>query len=404
MNSKKLLFSLCLLLISCICSAEKILIERGTNAAIKLTVISSGSDANWHKIAQIVKDDLSNSGLFEAFLARQNVTNAQYYLNGELQNDGTRFNAVFNLNSSNDNRTIFKGSVKGSNAQIRDMAHFISNQIFKRITGLEGDFASKILYVSKNGNNYVLNISDYDGARVQPLLRSVLPIVSPRFAPDGKQIAYVSFESGKPQIFIQNIKTREREVISSHPGLNGAPAFSPDGKKLALVLSKDGNPEIYVMNLASKQLRRITNHFAIDTEPVWAADNQTLYFTSDRSGKPQIYRQQIASNQAQRITFAGNYNANPKVSKDGTSLVTVYRADGYRNFQIGVHNLARRNLSVISKNELSDAPTISPNGSMIIYVAKQGAGEVLRLSSSNGRINKLLVQNAGDVREPSWSF
>jgi len=399
---KKILFSLFIFLISNLVVADKILIEQGINSAIKISIISSGEHQIWHKIGQIIKNDLENSGLFAPFLSRQSVYGAQYQLNGELQNNDSRLKVSFTL--TNNQRPIFSGSVDGSNLQIREMAHYISNNIFKRITGIEGDFASKILYVSKDHKYYVLNLADYDGAKPKSLLRSTLPILSPRFAPNGKTIAYVSFESGKPQIFLQDLKTGSREIISSYPGLNGAPAFSPNGQKLALVLSKDGNPEIYVMDLASKQLKRITNHFAIDTEPVWDQDNQTLYFTSDRSGKPQIYRQQIGSNQAVRLTFSGNYNANPKISQDSTNLVCVYRSEGYQNFQIGIHNLVRRSLSVLSKNGTNDAPTISPNGSMIIYVAKLGNKEVLRLSSANGAINKVLIQNANNLREPNWSF
>jgi len=394
----------CLLLISSISMANssKILIEYGTNQAISIVII--GDDPAWNKIANIVMNDLYNSGLFNPRVSSSLNSNAQYKLQATVKSEGLRIKINFLLIAVKDNKLIFSGNLSGKAEQERDLAHYISNQIFKKITGLNGDFASKILYISKKDNSFTLNLADYDGARSQVLFRSKSPILSPRFSPDGKSIAYVSFESGKPQIFLQELKNGSRKVLTNFAGLNSAPAFAPDGQKLAFVLSKDGNPEIYVMNLANKKIKRITNHFAIDTEPVWAKDSQTLYFTSDRSGKPQIYKQNINHTNAERVTFAGNYNANPKISNDDISLVTVHRSDGYTNFQIGVHNLVRKSLQIISQNGLNDAPTISPNGSMVIYVVKIKGKESLMLSSINGRVNKPLINLEGDVREPNWSF
>jgi len=393
----------CLLIISQTVHAQKILIEQGTNSAIKITILAN-DNPTWNQIAQIIMNDLYNSGLFDPRVSTISNNDDNYRLAANIAPEGNRLKANFTLTSISTNQIVFTGNVYGLPQQIRDIAHYISNQLFKHITGVNGDFASKILYVTKINQEFALQRADYDGANPHVLLTSKAPILSPRFAPNGQQIAYVSFEQGKPQIFIQDIKSGKRNIITNYSGLNGAPAFSPDGQKLAFVLSKDGNPEIYVMNLASKNIKRITNNLAIDTEPTWGADSQTLYFTSDRSGRPQIYKQQIGNNQAERVTFDGNYNANPKISVDGISLVTVHRPDGYTNFQIGVHNLERKTLQIISTNQLNDAPTISPNGGMVIYVAKQGGKELLMLSSTNGRVTKQLINIAGDVREPNWSF
>ncbi|MGU4926175.1 Tol-Pal system protein TolB, partial [Escherichia coli] len=131
----------------------------------------------------------------------------------------------------------------------------------------KGAFSTKMLYVtaerfSVDNTRYTLQRSDYDGARPVTLLQSREPIVSPRFSPDGRRIAYVSFEQKRPRIFIQYVDTGRREQITNFEGLNGAPAFSPDGNRLAFVLSRDGNPEIYVMDLGSRALRRLTNNLA----------------------------------------------------------------------------------------------------------------------------------------------
>lgn len=235
------------------------------------------------------------------------------------------------------------------------------------------------------------------------LLQSREPIVSPRFSPDGRRIAYVSFEQKRPRIFIQYVDTGRREQITNFEGLNGAPAFSPDGNRLAFVLSRDGNPEIYVMDLGSRALRRLTNNLAIDTEPFWGKDGSTLYFTSDRGGKPQIYKMNVNSGAVDRVTFIGNYNANPKLSADEKTLVMVHRQQGYTNFQIAAQDLQRGNLRVLSNTTLDDSPTVAPNGTMLIYATRQQDRGVLMLVSINGRVRIPLPTAQGDVREPSWS-
>lgn len=244
--------------------------------------------------------------------------------------------------------------------------------------------------------------SDYDGARAVTLLQSREPILSPTYAPDGQRIAYVSFESRRPEIFVHYVQTGRRERITSFQGLNGAPAWSPDGNRLAFVLSRDGNPEIYVMNLSTKEMRRVTNHFAIDTEPTWM-DNETIVFTSDRGGRPQIYKQNINTGGTERLTFVGNYNANAKLSADGQTMVMVHRQDGYQNFRIAAQDLKRGNLKVLTETSLDESPTVAPNGTMLIYATRQQGRGVLMLVSTNGRARSAIPTQFSDLRVPSWS-
>ena len=300
------------------------------------------------------------------------------------------------------------GTVSGGMDQLRDMSHHIADQSFEKLTGIRGAFSTKLLYVTverfaPNNARYTLQRSDYDGARGVTLLQSREPILSPSYAPDGKRIAYVSFEQKKPRIFIQHVDTGRREQMTNFPGLNGAPAWSPDGNRLALVLSKDGNPEVYVMDVASKQLKRVTNQQGIDTEPFWGKDGQTLYFTSDRAGKPQIYKVNINSGATQRVTFIGNYNANPKLSADEKTLVMVHRQDGYAVFRVAAQDLQRGSLRIISETSLDESPTVAPNGTMVIYATRQQGRGVLMLASTNGRVRTPLPTAQGQVQEPSWS-
>jgi len=409
-------------------SAEPLVITRGTDRATPIAVVPFGWQADTSQsgdIAQIIADDLYHSGLF-APIDRQNMISqpahaseiiyrdwqalsAQYLLIGNVVSTGARLEVKFSLFNVSTEQQLLSARTSGTPAQIRDMAHHIADEAYQSLTGNKGAFGTRLLYVTaepstQGGGRYRLHRADYDGARATVLLESSEPILSPRYSPDGKQVAYVSFERRRPRIFIQNVTSGQREQLTNFEGLNSAPAFSPDGKQLALVLSRDGNPEIYVMNLANRALQRVTNHSAIDTEPLWGADGKTLYFTSDRSGKPQIYRTNINNTgSAQRVTFDGNYNANPKLSADEKTLVMVHRQEGYTGFKIAAQDLKRGNLRILSQTSLDDSPTVAPNGSMLIYATRQQGKGALMLVSINGRVRVQLPTAAGDVREPSWS-
>lgn len=406
---------------------RNILVTSGADRAIPIAVVPfgwQGGNVLPEDMAEIVGNDLRNSGVFQP-IPRQNMISlpvqaseviyrdwkalgAQYVLVGNIVPAGGRLQVQYALFNVATEQQVASGNVGGTTDQLRDMAHYISDQSFEKLTGVKGAFSTRLLYVTAEqmggGNTrYTLQRSDYDGARATTLLQSREPILSPRFAPDGRRIAYVSFEQRRPRIFLQNIDTGRREQLTNYEGLNGAPAFSPDGNRLAFVLSKDGNPEIYVMDLNSRQLTRLTNHYAIDTEPFWGKDGQTIYFTSDRAGKPQIYKQRIGTNNAERVTFVGNYNANPKLSADEKTLVMIHRQDGYTNFKVAAQDLDRGNLRILSDTNLDESPTVAPNGTMLIYATRQQGRGVLMLVSTNGRVRLPLPTAQGEVREPSWS-
>ncbi len=388
---------------------------------IAISPITQGGRALSEDVSNIVSADLERSGLFSS-IPRQNmlsfpatlkdvylrdwrILGAEYLVVGDVIDRGGRYQITFSLQEVTGGRNVFTKVVDGTPAQIRDMSHHISDQVYEAITGIPGAFSTRVAYVTAyplNGRmNFRLMVSDADGFRERMLLESKQPIMSPAWSPDARELVYVSFETGRPAIFRQQLASGTREQLTNFRGLNGAPSWSPDGRKLALVLSKDGNPEIYTYDLTTRQFTRVTSHFSIDTEPNWTPDGKSLIFTSDRGGTPQIYKLAIASGRVERLTFAGSYNARPRLAPDGRTLVMVHRDNG--NFHIATQDLVTGDLRVLTQTYLDESPTVAPNGAMLLYATKQGDKGVLAAVSLDAGVKFLLPARFGDVREPAWS-
>ena len=291
--------------------------------------------------------------------------------------------------------------VMADNRQLRMVSHRIADRIYDKLTGLGGLFASRLAYVVQHSPlSYELIVADSDGANALPALRSKEPIISPAWSPDGKQLAYVSFEARKPIVYVHPVATGRRRAVANFRGNNSAPAFSHDGKRLAVALSREGSTQIFLINTDGSGVQRFSRSLAIDTEPVFSPDGRYLYFTSDRGGSPQIYRQPLEGGSAQRVTFNGNYAVSAAINPQGTQLSYITRVGG--RFRVAIMDLQTGQERILTGNEFDESPCFSPNGRIICYASERGRKGVLATVSTDGAVSAWLTAASGDIREPTW--
>jgi len=435
MHSRK--FLILLLLFTGAARADLLIeITKGVEGSLPIAVVPFGFAGEKGEpainVGDVISSDLGRSGRFKPLpvgdmLSRPTrskqvdfrdwrAVNVENLVIGEVQPNGPGGYLVkFRLYDVFRGEQITGFSIPTTSRDLRSTAHQIADIVYETLTGEPGAFNTRIAYITsfrkkigtdRDGTNLYsekvhLRVADADGYNPQTIVSSEEPLMSPAWSPDGRRIAYVSFERSKPSIWVQEVFTGRREKLTSFKGINGAPAWSPDGQQLALTLSKDGNPDIFVMDLRRRTLRALTRHSAIDTEPAWSPDGKQIVFTSDRGGRPQIYRVSVRGGNPERITFEGKYNARASYAADGRHLTMVTRLNG--DYRIGVLDTKNDQLRILSDGVLDESPSFAPNGSMIIYATRANGKGVLAAVSTDGRVKQRLALQAGDVREPAWS-
>ena len=390
----------------------------GAASAIPIAIVPFDAEATWPLgISGIVGADLSRSGLFrlvntdgvvprparaeDVQPALWRSRNADAVVVGSMRPlpDG-RVDVRFALVDVVKQATLLSMAFTVTPAQFRATAHKIADAIYEKLTGAPGVFSTRIAYVLKQGTRYQLMVADADGYNPQSIVASNEPLLSPRWSPDGTRLAYVSFESRKPVVYVQSLTTGQRRAVANFRGSNSSPAWSPDGRKLVVTLSKAGGSQVFLMNPDGSDLTRVLSSQSIDTEATFTPDGQSLLFTSDRGGTPQIYRASLLTRSVERLTFDGDYNVSPRVYPDGKGIAFVHR-DGGR-FEIATLDFASRQMQVLTDGPSDESPSIAPNGRMILYANEAVGRGTLAAVSSDGRLKQRLVAPGTDVREPAW--
>ena len=423
---KKNLFLVVLLLFPIFTYGELFLeITKGSEDPYRVAMIPfEGNSRVSKQLNDIMRNDLIRTGEFsildEELLLPVKIINDElvfsdwkllgidYLVTGTIANANNSLDISYEIFDIHKKRKVRSSKVFGIPNQIRQLAHYTSDGIYESITGIKGIAATRLLYVNEVKDSrfisiYKLMLADSDGANEKVLLSSSEPIISPSWSPDGKRVAYVSFETGIAKVFIQEIASGKREAVLSQGTQISSPSWSPDGKYLSLTLYQDGNAEIYILRLRDRTLTRMTNQFAIDTESSWSPKGNKILFTSGRSGSPQIYELDLRklNPKAKRISFEGTYNAKASYLPNEEGVIFVHRSnDGL--FHIALKYKRENFIRVLTEAKMDESPSVAPNGNMVIYGIKENDLSMLAGFSLSGAKFKLPASE-GEVREPAWS-
>ena len=374
-----------------------------------------GEDGAPQKVSAIVLADLERSGQFKSVESggasldesqlpdfspwRQKGADGLVVGSVTRLADG-RFDVRFRLWDAVRGQDLGGQSYAVTAADLRLASHKVADFVYEKLTGEKGVFSTRIAYVTKVASRFNLWVADSDGENAQSALASPEPIISPSWSPSGTALAYVSFESRKPVVYVHDVLTGRRRLVANFRGSNSAPAWSPDGKTLAVTLSRDGGSQLYLMDVNGGEPRRISQSSSIDTEPHFSSDGKWIYFVSDRGGSPQIYRMAASGSSPERVTFNGNYNISPALSPDGRWLAYVTRIGGA--FKLHVMEIATSAVTAITDTIADESPSFSPNSRLIVYATSVQGREALMTTTVDGKIRARLVGQNGNVREPHW--
>ena len=370
-------------------------------------------------IAKIIRDNLNRSGQFNALSTEALITN-QIDFNfwqehkkdavvfGKIEQVSTKvYNVYIYIYDVFSQKSLYQKKIRVHNSGFRRIAHFLSDKIYYVLLGQKGSFDTRLSYVTvtdnkSGGRTYRLQISDSDGYNPQTVQRSPNPILSPAWSKDQQKLAYVSFKNNRSEVFVMTPFMKTVPIkLPKFDGIASSPTWHPSGESIALTISKKGNKDIYLYNFKSKKLKRLTKNISIDTEASFSPDGNKIAFTSNRTGQVQVYIKDLKSGKISRATFEGSYNAKPVFSPDGKDLALIHRVG--KDYRLALLDIASRNLTVLTQNKSDESPFFAPNGGMIIFSTNRDNKGILSIISLHSNQIVELMQQEGEVREPSWS-
>ena len=404
--------AVCMLLFSSALAEINLEINQVVTGKVPIAIDANRSKSANHVtgLVAVMRKDLSYSEKIKVLTGLKESKKAEYILRVSEEKSPNR-GSVFCMQMStpfqkNMRKEAASFCLESSGDQVRQVAHQFSDKAHRHITGKANIFTHKIGYVKEietaGSKKYQIISSDFDRHGEQLLLESESPIMSLSFSPDGKKLAYVSFEEGVSQIFIQDIGTGSRGSIAKFQGVNSAPSWSPDGKKMAMALSFSGVTKLYIMDIKQKVLKKLTSGKSIDTEPYWLKDGSGIVFSSNRTGSPQIHRYGFATKTIQQLTHHGQYNVAPQVSADGRFLVYLTKID--KRLQVVAQDLKTHELRYLGNGNFDDTPRSSPTGEMILYTTSgRGTKSMLAIVSMDGVIKVPMEEIGASLKYPTWS-
>src|SRR5215470_5465677 len=376
------------------------------------------------QISDVITNDLQSSGWFApidkaAFIQTPQslqavprfgdwrVINAQALVTGTVtqQGDG-RLRVEFRLWDVLGEQQMTGLALTAPAANWRRIAHRVADAIYSRITGEDGYFDSRIVYVSESGPETKrvkrLAIMDQDGWNQKYLTDGRDLVLTPRFSPSTQEITYLAFTGNRPRVHLLNLETGQQETLGDFPGMTFAPRFSPDGNRVVMSLAKDGNTDIYAMDLRTRRVSRLTNDPAIDTSPCYSPDASRIVFNSDRGGSQQIYIMNADGSNVQRISHGEGKYGTPVWSPRGDLVAFTRIAGG--TFYIGVMHPDGSGERMLAQGYLVEGPTWAPNGRVISFFRQDSGGAPTRLYSIDlTGYNERQLQTPQDASDPAWS-
>jgi len=366
------------------------------NIAISPFLAGAGAEDVAATVAGVVANDLARSGYFnplspESFIERISdfeqqpnfmswrQVQARGLVTGQVYMDGGKLRVAFKLFDVNTGNLLAGQSFSASPKLARRLAHRMADQIYKALTGFDGYFDTRIVYVDESGPKSQrvkkLAIMDQDGFNPRTLPVGGDLLLTPRFSPTANEVTFLSFGSGVPRVFIYNIDTNQREIVGDFPNMSFAPRYSPDGNRVIMSLQSDDGAysNLFEMNLQTRQLRQLTKVAAINTAPSYSPDGANIAFESDRGGSQQIYVMPAGGGEAQRISFGKGRYSTPVWSPDGQWIAFTKNAGG--KFAIGVMRPNGQGERILTEGYHNEGPTWSPNSRVIMFFRESGGGE-----------------------------
>jgi len=330
------------------------------------------------------------------------IIGADYLLRGNITQNDKELIVESRLYDVTRGELLFGKKYKSKINEHKTVARMVASDILLALTGDEGEFSTRIAFVSKKNSQADIYTINYDGSEMKNVTNHESIVIGPRWSPDGRYLAFTSYRDGRPEGYVRDLKNGTDKKVASFEGLNLCGSFSPDGNKLLLTLSKDGNEEIYVLEIDTMKLKRITQSYSIDVSPTWSPDGKKIAFVSNRSGSPQIFIMDANGNNTKRITFEGNYNTSPSWSPRGGRIAYEGLIKG--KFQIfSIDEEGNNLLQLTFDNAKNEYPSWSPSGRQIVYSSKINSKNKICIMNANGLNVRVLIEKTNSSLMPAWS-